>query len=180
MQSTVKCPRCSKTVPNSASFCRRCGHALGKECDLEAPQLPARALIEPAPLDYLRPRVRPEGSRWVTIARFPSTAQWHQAKAALSRGRIESLMSDGEDIDPGAAHADAAGLALKVPKGDAERARKILDAVKHGADWCPRCGSTFLEELPLPWWWMIWSILFLGIAPFEPNRFVCRNCQHRW
>lgn len=180
MQSLVQCPRCSKTVPDSASFCRRCGHALGKEADPEAPRLAARAPNDTAPLDYLRPRVHPEGSTWVTIARFPTTGQWHQAKAALSRGRIESLMGDGEDIDPGAAQVDAAGIALKVLDGDAERALKILEAVKLGSDWCPCCGSTFIEELPLAWWWMIWSILFLGIAPFEPKRFVCRNCRHRW
>ena len=180
MQPLAQCPRCSKTVPNSASFCRRCGHALVKERNFEAPQLPARALIEPAPLDYLRPRFRQEGSRWVTIARLPTNGQWHQVKAALSRGRIESLMGDGEDIDPGAPHVDAAGIALKVRQHDAERAMKIMNAVKHGSHWCPRCGSTFFEELPLPWWCMIWSILFLGIAPFEPKRFACRNCENRW
>ena len=113
------------------------------------------------------------------VARPDTTGAWHQARAALARGRIDSLMGDGEDVStegPGGGN----GIALLVAESNAARARIILDAVRHGFDSCPACGSTFLGVLPLPWWWVVWSILFLGIAPFSPPRFECRCCGHRW
>lgn len=132
-------------------------------------------------LDYYRPPPQGASGQWAILTRLRTTAEWHQARAALARGYIESLMGDGEDISStSSVSSNGEGIALLVPEGDVPRARLILDAVKDGFDWCPRCGSTLLDTLPLPWWWMIWSVLFLGIAPFSPPRFRCRACGHRW
>lgn len=140
--------------------------------------------VLPAPcLDYFRatPVVRDTVESWKMIARIDTTAQWHQARAALSRGHIPALMGDGEDVaSVGEYSPSQIGIALLVPEPDAARAATILNAVRDGLNWCPRCGSTFLETLPLPWWWVIWSILFLGVAPFAPPRFECSRCGNRW
>lgn len=128
-------------------------------------------------VDYYRARMSRDAVPWVVVARLPTTRQWHQARAALARGHIESLMGDGEDVG---GSPSGIGIALLVPDSERARAKTILEAVKNGMDWCPRCGSTSLQTLPLPWWWVIWSILFLGVAPFSPPRFECRACGNRW
>lgn len=131
------------------------------------------------PIDYYSARVR-EPEPWVTIARFATTAQWHQARALLARGQIESLMGDGEDISECAQRfAAEQGIALAVRQSKAQRAQAVLRVCRSGKRWCPRCGSDDLREVPLPWYWVIWSIIFLGIAPFAPPRWICRRCGRR-
>jgi hypothetical protein len=155
------------------------------------PPLPPSARVLPLPalpvepggpaLDYYRPAMQAGTPQWVTLARFPTTARWHQARAAMSRGKIESLMGEGEDVASDASEfLWTDGIALKVPESELPRAIIILQAVRDGKEWCPRCGLVNLEALRLPWWWMIWSVLFLGVAPFSPPRFQCSNCGHRW
>lgn len=90
-------------------------------------------------------------------------------------------MGDGEDVSSAGEYSpNQIGIGLLVPEPEAVRAMTILDAVQGGVDWCPRCGSRFLQVLPLPWWWVLWSILFLGVAPFSPPRFECCQCGNRW
>jgi hypothetical protein len=146
------------------------------------PAAPAPAFPH-VPLSYyhVAPASCRERENWTFITRLDTTAAWHQARAALARGHIASLMGEGEDASAeGVYSPQQAGISLLVPEPDVARALTILDAVKNGHDWCPKCGSTHLQVLPLPWWWVIWSILFLGVAPFSPPRFECRRCAHRW
>ena len=143
---------------------------------LPPPLPPSRGV---APLGYFRADMDPGPAEWVTVARPPTTAQWHRAKAALSRGGIESLMGEGHDAEsPDADPRD--GIALKVMHSQQSRAAIILRANESGEEWCPRCGSVVPRELPLPWYWMLWSVLFLGVAPFAPPKLQCRECGHRW
>ena len=135
----------------------------------------------PSPLPMLRMEYfsRPPARevRWVTIMRLASPAQWHQARAALQRSHIPSLMgSEPEDV--AGSGADGA-IALQVPEADTERAGAILQHALSGRRWCPRCGSPNLKDLGLPWYWVAWSVLFLGIAPFVPPRWECRQCGKR-
>ena len=132
-----------------------------------------------SPLDYFRPTVNFGANRWYPVARFPTVAHWHRARAALARGHIESLMGEGEGVQP-SDDSDIGGIVLSVREGEVGRALIILNAVKTKMDWCPLCGSTRLEKLRQPGWWTLWSVLFLGLAPFEPPRFACRDCGHRW
>lgn len=136
--------------------------------------------LPPLPIDYYTPPVDPGPQQWVTVARLATTAQWHQARAALAHGRIESLMGRGEDLPAGASIAHSwEGIELKVPQSQAQRAAIILEHTRSGKRWCPRCGSADLHTRSLPWYWVFWSVLFLGIAPFAPARWLCRNCGKR-
>ena len=138
------------------------------------PPLPA------LPIDYYTPPIDPGPEQWVIVARFATTGQWHQARAALQRGHIASLMGHGEDLPAGEQIThDWEGIELKVPQPQAQRAALILERTRSGKRWCPRCGSDELQNRALPWYWVLWSILFLGIAPFAPARWVCRNCGKR-
>ena len=89
-------------------------------------------------------------------------------------------MGDGQDIAQGAEISEDDGIALQVAESQAERAIIILNANREGVEWCPNCGGTLIDVLPLPWYWVIWSILFLGIAPFSPPTRRCRNCGNQW
>jgi len=80
-------------------------------------------------LDYYRPIIVTGTGRWCGIGRFPTTAKWHQARAALGRGHIEPMMGEGEDVGPNA-DPNSEGIALYVRQGDVTRALAILDAVK--------------------------------------------------
>jgi hypothetical protein len=142
------------------------------------PPLPIPLPPIPAlPINYYTPAVDPGPEEWVAVARLATTGQWHQARAALARGHIESLMGEGEDLPAGAEIEHPwEGIVLKVPKSQVERAALILEHCRTGKRWCTRCGSADLETRRLPWYWVIWSVLFLGIAPFCPARWICRNC----
>lgn len=156
--------------------------------DYFGPQRPPRLPPRPPPLpvvsvgalNYYRHVPSLDLADWAVLKRFHTTAQWHQARAALARGHIESLMGEGEDVQTWPDADDSVGIELLVPKTEVARANLILQAVAAGADWCPRCGSMELTKLRLPWWWVFWSILFLGVAPFSPPRFECRHCWNRW
>jgi hypothetical protein len=173
------------------------GESFSSDRRSEPPPLPQRAIALPPPplpalgapvfaplpalpLDYRRADMIRD-QRWVPLARFPTTSQWHQARAALARGRIESRMGEGQDEAGGdALRGDYEGIELLILQSEIPRARLILDAAKNALEWCPQCGSTEVQTLPLPWWWLILSVLFLGVAPFSPPRFSCRRCTHRW
>jgi hypothetical protein len=142
---------------------------------LQPPPLPVQSL------NYFGRTIVPG---WVVIDRPPTTGQWHRAKAALGRGHIETLMGKGSDAPDGDAAAsrndEEIGIELLVRETDAPRARLILEAIKVSADWCPLCGSISFRLLPVPWWWIPWSIIFLGVAPFAPKRFEYKSRGHRW
>ena len=60
---------------------------------------------------------------WVIVASFQNIAEAHLAKSALAQKGIESLLFDefmGTQFTLGI------GLSLRVPTGDAQKARKIL------------------------------------------------------
>ena len=125
-------------------------------------------------MDYYNPGPAGAPIRWVTIGKLDSVAQWHKARAALDRSQIQALMGEGNGVAAG-----DGGIEIKVPEPDAERATIILQNCLADRRWCPRCGSADLQTLPVPWYWTLWSILFLGVAPFSPPRWACRNCGKR-
>ena len=129
------------------------------------------------PLEYRTERI--DVGPWVMVARLPTTAAWHQARSVLARGQIESLMGEGEEAPSSEGTCTDSGIALMVPQADAPCAQIILEHCAAGQRWCPRCGSDQLQPAPVPWYWVIWSILFLGIAPFAPPRWVCCHCGKR-
>lgn len=143
---------------------------------LSPPPLPKPVL----PIEYFSPLGARAPEPWIVIARFDSPAQWHQAKALLGRSQIESLMGHGEDM-PGSHQSVVCGdgIGLAVRQSEAQRAQTILRECRSGKRFCPRCGSDDLQERPLPWYWVIWSIVFLGIAPFAPARWCCRQCGEK-
>lgn len=104
--------------------------------------------------------------RWQSVASFASAAEWHHARARLSRAGIEAQMGQ----TPG-----QLDCLLLVPEADAEQAHAMLQT-RAGVHYCPRCGSNQIAKTRTPWLWMLWSVLFLGVAPFDPPRWACRNC----
>jgi hypothetical protein len=134
--------------------------------------IPLPTAAEAQPLEYYRPA--PQVPGWIILTRLPTITQWHQAKTALQRGNITCRMGDGAENDA------AGGIGLLVMPADASRGAAILEFIKSGKDWCPRCGCKLLQILPLPWWWPILAAAFLGVPPFYPKRFACKQCAHRW
>jgi hypothetical protein len=89
-------------------------------------------------------------------------------------------MGDGQDVATATNDCGAdEGIALKVPEPQAQRAAIILEHCLSGRRWCPRCGSADLRAQPLRWYWVAWSVLFLGIAPFAPPQWECCKCRKR-
>jgi hypothetical protein len=132
-----------------------------------------RPNVNAIPLNYARVGT-PAPVEWVLLTRLPTIAQWHQAKAALLRANIQCRMGDGEENDA------AGGIGMIVMSSDVPRAIRVLEFVKSGANWCPRCGCKSLRVLPMPGWWLFLATVFLGVPPFEPRRFECENCGHQW
>jgi hypothetical protein len=126
-------------------------------------------LANPVPaqqvLSYASP-VRTTAGQWYAVATFDSAGAWHQARASLTRAGIEAQM--GQSIG-------VVDYVLLVPIADAEQAHAMLQ-FPAGVRFCPRCGSKQIVQTRMPWLWMLWSVSFLGVAPFDPPRWSCRNC----
>jgi hypothetical protein len=81
--------------------------------DPASPNDPNRPRAVPPPLP-----VQPQITGWVTVATFPSHAQWHSARTVLSRHGIAAQM---RTLD-----GDSTGVELLVMHTEAEWARDLL------------------------------------------------------
>jgi hypothetical protein len=119
-------------------------------------------------LSYASPAPAAIG-RWQSVAGFATAAEWHHARARLTRAGIDAQMGQSPGMSD---------CLLLVPEADAERAFVMLQFSTQ-VRYCPRCGSSQLTQTRMPWLWMLCSIPFLGVAPFDPPRWACRNCGKR-
>jgi hypothetical protein len=137
------------------------------------PPLPTPAL------DYFRPAMAIPAN-WLTLTIVANPGQWHHTRAALTRANIQCQMAEGIPVVIDEKGRSMKSFALLVPQADLPRAAAILEAMKSGREWCPRCGSTDSRRLPMPWWWLVIAIPFLGVPPYSPPRLECKSCGNKW
>jgi hypothetical protein len=111
---------------------------------------------------------------WAVATRCRSAGQWHSLKNALAKAKIQALMNTIPESN------NERDIELLVPKAQLDRADLIIKAHQLGIDWCPRCGSTAVKKIPLPWKWKLLDILLLGLLFYMPPRKECHSCGNRW
>jgi hypothetical protein len=150
------------------------------EPDQKPPPLPPLPPSTPLPaplpvesLNYYAPQSNIPAD-WVVATRCRSVGEWHSIKASLQKAKIVPMINMTDAASP------QENVELLVQKADLQRAELIIKAHQLGIDWCPRCGSTAVKKIPLPWKWKLLDCILLGMLLYMPPRKECQSCGNKW
>jgi hypothetical protein len=131
----------------------------------------------------------------VTVARFPDALQAELAQVTLAAEGIDAFVADAlsSHLVP-IPVPDVNSVRLQVPARDAERAAELLQVPRdttvdydeyYDSDApyprCPLCNSFNVDEKPLPFLWMMLTVLLLGLPLLVVQRErTCTKCNHHW
>ncbi len=132
-----------------------------------------------------------DAERLVPVAQYPRPHEAHLARLRLEAEGLRCVL-EGEHMS-GLAWPPAAGVRLRVPAWQLERARAVLAACeprRGSADWvtgdlearrCPRCRSLRIRDARVDEsaGGFRWRVLGVPL-PFVRRNASCRQCGHRW
>lgn len=123
----------------------------------------------------------------VTVATFNDPEKAQPLKNRLVQAGIQTEVVDEKNLQHvGFASESLAGIRVRVPKADFEKALLLLkqwepEGVLRDAVRCPKCKSSRIQYPQMTRKFVLPALLRIGIAlGIFKKQFYCEDCQYTW